>query len=94
MKIIILVLLVFALAGGAAHIATSGASAQQILLYAKQKTSELLGGPPPMQDVRWIKRQFRDVAYGLSPAQKMDIYLPNEGEGPFPALFLSMVAHL
>jgi acetyl esterase/lipase len=42
---------------------------------------------PPMADISWVKRKYLDVAYGnQSMAQCMDIYLPEEGEGPFPAL--------
>ena len=34
-----------------------------------------------------VKRRFLDIAYaGPSPAQKLDIYLPEEGEGPFPVI--------
>lgn len=34
-----------------------------------------------------IKRKFLDIPYAvLSPAQKLDIYLPDEGEGPFPVI--------
>ena len=34
-----------------------------------------------------IKRKFLDVPYAaLSPAQKLDIYLPDEGKGPFPVI--------
>ena len=52
--------------------------------------------PPPhyaIQDIHppantdHIKRKFLDIPYaGLSPAQKLDIYLPNEGAGPFPVI--------
>ena len=48
------------------------------------------GGPPagwmpPMADVSWVKRKFLDVAYGTeSPRQCYDLYLPEEGQGPFP----------
>jgi acetyl esterase/lipase len=43
-------------------------------------------GPPPA-DHSFIKRKFLDVPYAhTSPAQKVDIYLPEEGEGPFPAI--------
>lgn len=51
------------------------------------------GGPPvdfrpPMADIRWVKRKYLDVAYASeSPKQCMDIYLPEEGDGPFPVLF-------
>ncbi|MBQ8627256.1 MAG: alpha/beta hydrolase fold domain-containing protein [Agathobacter sp.] len=45
------------------------------------------GWKPPMADVSWVKNKYLDVAYGTeSKAQCMDIYLPEEGEGPFPAL--------
>ena len=38
-------------------------------------------------DTSSITQQWIDVAYASgSEAQKMDIYLPNEGEGPFPVI--------
>jgi acetyl esterase/lipase len=41
----------------------------------------------PPADTSPIKRKFLDVPYAtLSPAQKLDIYLPDEGEGPFPVI--------
>jgi acetyl esterase/lipase len=40
---------------------------------------------PPLVDVSFVKRSFLDVKYGTeSPAQTMDIFLPDDGEGPFP----------
>ena len=40
---------------------------------------------PPPANTEHIKRKFLDIPYArLSPAQKLDIYLPDEGEGPFP----------
>jgi acetyl esterase/lipase len=34
-----------------------------------------------------VKRKFLDIPYAsLSQAQKLDIYLPDEGEGPFPVI--------
>ena len=48
------------------------------------------GGPPPewkppMADVSWVKRKFRDIPYGAdSKRQCFDLYLPEDGEGPFP----------
>ncbi len=42
----------------------------------------------PIADVSGIKRKFLDVAYAdQSEKQKIDIYLPDEGEGPFPVVF-------
>lgn len=50
-----------------------------------------MGGPegfkPPMADISWVKRKWLDVAYGTaSPSQCFDLYLPEEGDGPFPLL--------
>jgi acetyl esterase/lipase len=43
-------------------------------------------GPPPA-DTSHVRRKFLDLAYApLSPAQKLDIYLPDEGDGPFPVI--------
>lgn len=50
------------------------------------------GGPPPgwqppMADISWVKRKYLDIPYAdESKAQCLDIYLPEEGEGPFPIL--------
>jgi acetyl esterase/lipase len=47
------------------------------------------GGSPlfPELDVSFVKRKFLDLAYAsISPAQKLDLFLPEEGEGPFPVL--------
>ncbi|MBI5952359.1 MAG: alpha/beta hydrolase [Chloroflexi bacterium] len=42
---------------------------------------------PPPADTGHIKRKFLDISYAsLSPSQKLDIYLPDEGEGPFPII--------
>lgn len=41
--------------------------------------------PPANTD--HIKRKFLDIPYAtLSPAQKLDIYLPEDGDGPFPVI--------
>ena len=53
--------------------------------------SKKAGGPPAfkikMADISWVKRKFLDVPYaGNSPAQRLDLYLPDEGEGPFPVV--------
>lgn len=38
-------------------------------------------------NVNWIKTQYLNVAYAAkSSAQIMDIYIPNEGTGPFPLI--------
>jgi acetyl esterase/lipase len=41
----------------------------------------------PDADVSFVKRKFLDIQYaGLSDTQKMDIYLPDNGDGPFPVI--------
>ena len=53
------------------------------------------GGPPAdfqvkMADISWVKRKYLDVPYAsASYAQRLDLYLPDEGDGPFP-----LVVHL
>jgi acetyl esterase/lipase len=50
------------------------------------------GKPPkdfkiPMADISGIKRKFLDIPYAHeSPNELIDIYLPDEGDGPFPLL--------
>ena len=48
------------------------------------------GGEGPqmkMADISWVKRKFLDVPYGnLSKMQVFDLYLPDEGDGPFPVI--------
>ena len=41
----------------------------------------------PMADVSHVKRKWLDLPYaGLSPTQKLDIYLPEDGDGFFPVI--------
>lgn len=41
----------------------------------------------PPADVSHIQRKWLDLPYaGLSAAQKLDLYLPDEGAGPFPVI--------
>jgi acetyl esterase/lipase len=51
------------------------------------------GGPPPegfempLADVSHISRKWLDLPYApVSAAQQLDIYLPENGDGPFPVL--------
>ena len=42
---------------------------------------------PPRANTDHIRRKRLDLAYAsISPAQKLDLYLPNEGHGPFPVI--------
>jgi acetyl esterase/lipase len=45
------------------------------------------GGKPQMADTSWIKTTYINVAYAAkSETQKLDLYIPNEGTGPFPVI--------
>jgi len=38
-------------------------------------------------DISDIRRKFLGCPYGEDPKQALDIYLPNDGNGPFPVIF-------
>jgi len=40
-------------------------------------------------DTSGIERKYYDCRYGDDPLQALDIYLPNEGDGPFPVVFFA-----
>ena len=40
-------------------------------------------------DVSGIRRKFLDCPYGSDPMQALDIYLPEDGGGPFPVVFFA-----
>ena len=45
------------------------------------------GWTPPMADISWVARKLLDVPYGTeSAAQRLDLYYPDSGDGPFPAV--------
>ncbi len=45
-----------------------------------------LGNPQAKTD--WIRRKTENIPYGGDALQKIDIYLPDEGEGPFPTVIM------
>ena len=52
-----------------------------------ERSNQLYEDFIPLADVSHIRRKWLDVVYAdLSPSQKLDIYLPDEGEGPFPVI--------
>jgi len=59
-----------------------------VLIVSTFVAAHALGQIRPQGQERLdIKRKWLDVAYAaVSPAQKMDIYLPDKGEGPFPVI--------
>lgn len=57
-----------------------------ILLGLIVSTSSFAQGPAKTSTEN-IKRKWLDLSYASkSPAQKLDIYVPNEGDGPFPVI--------
>lgn len=42
----------------------------------------------PVPKIDWIVRKKLDVPYGDDPLQKMDIYYPAQGKGPYPTVIL------
>jgi acetyl esterase/lipase len=50
-------------------------------------TEDMLVVPFPQADISHIFRKWLDLPYtNLSPAQTLDIYLPEAGNGPFPVI--------
>src|SRR5512139_1589876 len=58
------------------------------MIMAESPTSHYaIEGAPPAADTSHIKRKFLNIPYAdVSPAQRLDVYLPDEGEGPFPVI--------
>lgn len=56
-------------------------------MAAPQTSHYAIEGAPPPADTSHIKRKFLNIPYAeVSTTQKLDIYLPDEGEGPFPVI--------
>jgi acetyl esterase/lipase len=50
-------------------------------------SGELLCAQPHPANTDQVKRKWKDLSYAsVSAAQKLDIYLPDEGNGPFPVI--------
>lgn len=61
------------------------------VIFTVKKDEEYIPGNDPSKlpriDTSHMKRRYMDLPYAqLSPAQKLDLYLPEDGEGPFPLL--------
>ena len=54
-------------------------SEEQMAIFKRMVT-------PTVFDPSPIRRKFLDVQYGSLPEQKVDVYLPEEGDGPFPLI--------
>lgn len=52
-----------------------------------ERSTQLYEDYIPLADVSHVCRKWLDIPYAsLSPSQNMDIYLPDEGNGPFPTI--------
>jgi acetyl esterase/lipase len=59
----------------------------KIKLITKEETAEMFGRFGTLTlDTANINRKFLDCRYGNEKRQAVDIYLPNDGNGPFPAI--------
>ena len=52
---------------------------EQMAIFKRMVTPTLFDPSP-------IRRKYLDVQYGKLPEQKLDVYLPDEGDGPFPLI--------
>ncbi len=63
------------------------AIAFQLCAQEKPKQPEMKGAVPAAADTSWIKNKYLDISYAnASKNQKLNVYLPNEGKGPFPVI--------
>lgn len=91
------VLLAFALAGSTLAGCSSTTTADSTTPATSAAPAGMPAGGPPAggapgagggaADTSSVKTKYLDLAYAnQSDAQKLDIYLPNEGTGPFPVI--------
>jgi len=58
-----------------------------ILIASFSLFTSVLFSQTALVDLSNIKRKWLDIPYAnLSPAEKLDIYLPDDGDGPFPVI--------
>jgi len=58
-----------------------------IFLLGVFAVSGIMAQQPRKASIDHIKRKWLDISYAtVSPAQKLDIYLPDKGDGPFPVI--------
>lgn len=60
----------------------------EVKLLSQQETEKMFGRFAALKlDTSAIRRKFLNCPYGENQKQALDIYLPNEGDGPFPVIF-------
>jgi acetyl esterase/lipase len=69
-------------------LSTLAAQDSQVPLTPQPSAGRLLpGGAKTSVDTSWVQKKYLDVPYAtLSATQKLDLYLPNEGSGPWPLI--------
>lgn len=61
---------------------------REIKIFPPEKASAMFARLGELSyDLDSVRRKFPDCPYGEDARQKLDIFLPNEGEGPFPIIF-------
>ncbi|HAE23405.1 MAG TPA: alpha/beta hydrolase [Spirochaetaceae bacterium] len=60
----------------------------QIAQAAQSPAGRILpAGSKSSVDTSWVQKKYLDVPYAsLSATQKLDLYIPNEGSGPYPLI--------
>jgi hypothetical protein len=59
-----------------------------VKFISAEETEKMFGRFAALRlDTSDIRRKFLSCLYGEDHKQALDIYLPNEGGGPFPAVF-------
>jgi len=60
----------------------------EVKLLSQHEIEKMLGRFSTMKlETAGIRRKFLNCPYGEDQKQAVDIYLPNDGDGPFPAIF-------
>ncbi len=60
----------------------------EVKLLSQQEIEKMFGRFAALKlDTSALRRKFFNCPYGEDHKQSLDIYLPNEGDGPFPVIF-------
>ena len=58
-----------------------------VYLTAEEQAALMTKIMPSVYDPTPVRNKVLDIQYGTLPEQKLDLYLPEEGDGPFPVIF-------
>ncbi|MCL2125539.1 MAG: alpha/beta hydrolase [Oscillospiraceae bacterium] len=63
---------------------------EEILIFPPEDVQKMFARLGELTlDVSDIRRKFLNCPYGEDPRQSLDIYLPNDGSGPYPVVFFA-----